>query len=136
MKIYYDLDLQNFGAWSGGKDTLNILTYEQINQLEGIFEDVFADNNEVSETTINDMLWFERDLIADWLGFADWEDLEHHNNADEKVWKVYMVSAYVKELLKTCETEDEAEEFCDDHDWEYTDENEFVWELEIEEEWE
>ena len=28
-------------------------------------------------------MWFERDIIAEWLGFADWEELEHVNNGDE-----------------------------------------------------
>ena len=83
MKIYYDLDLRNFEAWSGGKDTLDELTYDQMERLEDILPDVLGD--EASETELNDLLWFERDQIAEWLGFEDWEQLERVNNGD--VWE-------------------------------------------------
>ena len=32
-----------------------------------------------TETQINDLFWFDSDLIAQWLGFEDFEDLEKHN---------------------------------------------------------
>ena len=81
MKVYYELDLKNFEAWGEAKETLRVLTYDQINQLEAMMEDAFDD--EMSETTLNDFLWFDTDTIAEWLGFEDWEELEHHNNGDE-----------------------------------------------------
>ena len=81
MKVYYELDLKNFQVWGGAKDTFEVLTYGQIRQLEAMMEDAWGD--EVDETSVNDFLWFDRDLIAEWLGFEDWEELEHHNNGDE-----------------------------------------------------
>lgn len=81
MKIYYELDLKNFEAWSGGKDTMTALTYDQIDQLENMLPDVLGD--EVDETELNDLLWFERDRIAEWLGFEGWEHLERVNNGEE-----------------------------------------------------
>ena len=81
MKVYYELDLKNFEAWGGAIETLRVLDYEQINQLESMMEDSFGD--EVSETTVNDFLWFDTDTIAEWLGFGSWEELEHSNNGDE-----------------------------------------------------
>ena len=81
MKVYYELDLKNFPVWAGARDTFEVLTYRQINQLEAMMEEAWGD--EVAETTINEFLWFERDTIAEWLGFEDWEELEHVNNGDE-----------------------------------------------------
>ena len=81
MKVYYELDLINFQSWGGAKDTLATLTYEQIKQLESIMEECWGD--EADETSVNDFLWFDTDVIAEWLGFEDWEELEHHNNGDE-----------------------------------------------------
>lgn len=82
MKIYYELvDLYDFDAWSGGRDTLNVLTREQIEQLQPILEDAYPEGLE--DTALNDLLWFERDWIAELLGFEDWEHLERVNNGEE-----------------------------------------------------
>ena len=81
MKVYYELDLKNFPVWGGAKDTFEVLTYGQIQQLESMMEDCWGDD--VSEADINDFLWHERDAVAEWLGFEDWEELEHCNNGDE-----------------------------------------------------
>lgn len=80
MKLYYELDLKNFKAWSGAVDTLNTLTYDQIEQLEGMLPDILGE--EADETALNDLLWFETDYIAETLGFKNWEHLERVNNGD------------------------------------------------------
>jgi hypothetical protein len=71
----------SFKAWSGGKDTLDVLTYEQANQLENELSDIYPDGLE--ETALNDILWFERDWIAELLGFNSWEHLEAANNGED-----------------------------------------------------
>ena len=38
----------------------------------------------VSDTTINDILWFERDMIAEWCGFSNWEALENGEEEEEE----------------------------------------------------
>lgn len=81
MQIYYELDLYNFEAWSGAKDTLRTLTYEQIQQIESVLSDCYPDG--LDETGLNDILWFETDWIAEMLGFEDWEHLERVNNGEE-----------------------------------------------------
>lgn len=81
MKVWYELDLLHFNPWSGGKDRYDILTSEQLEQLESYFEEIFPDGCEEAE--INDTFWFEEDMIAEYLGFKDWETLEHYNNGDE-----------------------------------------------------
>lgn len=83
MKITKEVSLENFEAWSGGKDTLNELTSSECEQLESILEDVHPDG--MDETELNDILWFERDWIAECLGYKDWEHLErdHAGESDE-----------------------------------------------------
>ena len=80
MKIYYELDLKNFDAWSGAKDTLRTLNYDQIEQLENMLPDILGE--EVSDTTLNDFLWFETDSIAEYLGFRNWAHLERANDGE------------------------------------------------------
>ena len=90
MKITRDISLENFEAWSGGADTLEELTAEECEQLESIIEDLYPDG--MDETQLNDLLWFERDNIAEWLGCRDWEHREryHAGISDEE---------HVRELL-------------------------------------
>lgn len=83
MKITKDVSLENFEAWSGGKDTLNELTSSECEQLESQLEELYPDG--MDETQVNDILWFERDWIAECLGYKNWEHLErdHEGISDE-----------------------------------------------------
>ena len=82
MKITSEISLRNFEGWSGAVDTLNTLTDEQKDALETILEDLYPDG--MDETSLNDLLWFENDTIAEWLGFEDWDDLERKNSGEEE----------------------------------------------------
>lgn len=82
MKIISETSLDRFEAWSGGRDTLNTLIEKDLcDTLEAHIEnDIFINGS--TDTELNDFLWFERDFIAELLGFRDWEDLE--NDGDEE----------------------------------------------------
>ena len=82
MKITSEISLRNFEGWSGAVYTLNTLTDEQKDVLEAILEELYQDG--VDETSLNDILWFENDEIAKWLGFEDWEDLERKNSGEDE----------------------------------------------------
>ena len=81
MKITSEINLRDFEGWSGAVDTLNTLTDEQKDALEANLEELYPDG--MDETGLNDLLWFEEDAIAEWLGFVDWEDLERKNSGEE-----------------------------------------------------
>ena len=83
MKYIVEESLSNFNAWSGGKDTKDELTDEQLDRVEGLIGEMFSDDNPPTDTQINDFLWFERDFIAQHLGFSDWEHLNHDEDEDE-----------------------------------------------------
>jgi len=84
MKYYCEESLENFGAWSGGKDTLYVLIEKgDCASVECLIEELYSEDIP-SETTINDFLWFERDCIAEHLGYADWEDYEYGNHDDDE----------------------------------------------------
>jgi hypothetical protein len=82
MKITSEISLRNFEGWCGAVDTLNTLTDEQKDALEADLEELYPDG--MNETSLNDLLWFENDAIAEWLGFEDWEDLERKNSGEEE----------------------------------------------------
>lgn len=74
MKIYSETSLKNFQFWSGAKDTVKYLTDDELETLESILEmDIFPDG--ASETEINDFFWFEDDMIAELLGYSDFEEI-------------------------------------------------------------
>lgn len=82
MKYIVEESLSNFDAWSGGKDTKDELTEEQLSQVEDFIEELYPDDPP-TQADINDILWFERDAIAQYLGFSDWEHLNQDEDDDD-----------------------------------------------------
>ena len=79
MEYKVECDLDQFDAWSGGKDTLDVLIDKGVcNEVQSFIEEVFCDEIP-TETQINDFLWFERDAIAEHLGYEDWDAFEGAN---------------------------------------------------------
>ena len=74
MKYYTEKSLNNFEFWGGAKDTVEELTWDEIEQIESMLEDCFCDE-EISDTKINDFFWLERDTIAQWLGYSSFDEL-------------------------------------------------------------
>jgi len=51
----------------------------------------------------------------------------------KKQWQVFMVAGSVKHLFMSFDSEDDVERFCESNNYSWLDENEFCWDLEIEE---
>ena len=77
MRIYRDIPLTEFEFWAGAKDTIKYLTDYELEQLEQILEDLCPEG--LSEEQLNDIFWFERDLIAEWLGYEDFDEIMERN---------------------------------------------------------
>ena len=83
MTYTVETSLENFPAWSGGKDTLDVLIEKDLcDTVENILADVLSENP--TDTEINDTLWFSRDEIAEWCGFSSWEALENGEEEEEE----------------------------------------------------
>lgn len=75
MQITYELDLRNFNAWCGARNTLDrIIDEGMCEQFEFILEDLYPDG--MTETDLNDLLWFEPEWIFETLGLNDEEEDE------------------------------------------------------------
>jgi hypothetical protein len=87
MTYTIEESLENFSAWAGGKDTLNTLIENgDCDRVEELIEESFK---HPTATDINDFLWFERDDIASYLGYYDWDSYEHYakwEDGDEVFW--------------------------------------------------
>lgn len=67
MKIYSEISLENFEAWSGAVNTLErIRSAGKCDFLESILEEAYPDG--LSETGLNDILWFEPEWCYEMCG--------------------------------------------------------------------
>ncbi len=74
MLIHTETSLRNFQFWGGGADTAKYLSFSQLDTIENILEDIYISS--ISTTDLNDLFWFEADLLAEWLGYTDFEELQ------------------------------------------------------------
>lgn len=85
MEYKVECDLEQFDAWSGGKDTLDVLIDKGVcDEVQSLIEEMFCDETP-TETAINDFLWFERDTIAHHLGYEDWDAFENGEEIYEDI---------------------------------------------------
>lgn len=102
MYIKTELDLERFEAWSGAVDTLEKIRKEgKCAELEAMLEDLYPDG--MTDTELNDLLWFEPETVYEWLGIRSYDTiLEELNEAKEEL------------ADKKQEYEDEAEGYRED----------------------
>lgn len=76
MDIRQEISLKNFDFWSGARDTRSYLTDDEMDTIEDILSDesMWIDNIP-TDTEINDLFWFEDDIIAEWLGYENFEQI-------------------------------------------------------------
>ena len=88
MTITYELDLNSFQAWSGAKDTLDRIQREgKCAELENILEELYPDG--MTETELNDLLWFDSESVYEWLGIRSEEQIEKEiKEAEEELDEV------------------------------------------------
>ena len=88
MNITYELDLNRFEAWSGAKDTLERIQREgKCEALENILEELYPDG--MTETELNDLLWFDSESVYEWLGIRSESQIEKEiEEAEEELAEV------------------------------------------------
>lgn len=83
MEYKVETSLYNFPAWQPGEDTLNVLKERNDwEAVEELIETTFLETD-VTDEDINDFLWFERDQIAQYLGYSDWDEYEEGEDEEE-----------------------------------------------------
>jgi hypothetical protein len=74
MKVINDnLSLMNFDAWSGAKETKReLIDLSLVDDFEALIDELYPEG--LTDTQLNDILWFERDWIFESLGIETNED--------------------------------------------------------------
>lgn len=104
MKISYELDLDTFEAWSGAVSTLDRIRENNLTrQLENILEELYPDG--MSETELNDLLWFDSDSVYRWLGLLTEEMLRE--KIEEKECEIEDLKFDMEYDIKEAETAEE-----------------------------
>lgn len=75
MKITSEISISDFESWSGAKDTQRrIIEEDKENEFDNLIESLYPDG--LTETQLNDILWFESEWIFESLGISEEEDDE------------------------------------------------------------
>ena len=75
MKVYEELNLRDFNAWSGAIETKNkIIDAGKEEEFEEFIEEIYPDG--LSATKLNDILWFDNEMIIEMLGIQENEEEE------------------------------------------------------------
>lgn len=92
MRVVKEFNLEDFEAWAGGRDTLDTLIEKGlVEKADIIIEQYFNDCGNLeppTETELNDLLWFEREWLAEALGFGSWDELEESKEIYEDMFGV------------------------------------------------
>jgi hypothetical protein len=68
MRVYSEMSLTSFQFWSGAKSNAEKLTYEELEQVDYMLEDIYSEG--MQDTTINDLFWFDFSIVCEWLGYV------------------------------------------------------------------
>jgi len=72
MKLHKETNLLSFDAWSGAKDTkATIIENNKSDDFDYLIEELYPDG--LSETALNDILWFDDAFIFESLGIKEEE---------------------------------------------------------------
>ena len=82
-KISYDLLDGTYKPWSGAVDTWETIEDNGLlEDLDALLEDIYPDG--LSESELNDLLWFDKDWIFEQLGISDGEEfIDDYEEEDE-----------------------------------------------------
>ena len=88
MKITKEMELRDFEPWGGAIEIYGKLKdLDLLDQLEWILEDCYPEG--MSEGTLNDILWFESDWIAEVLGIKTYDQIQVEIEEEEDYLKDY-----------------------------------------------
>lgn len=71
MRIYREEHIRNFEFWQGARDFAEKLTDSQFDIIEDMLNDIYPEG--LDETSLNDIFWFEKDSICEWLGYDSYD---------------------------------------------------------------
>lgn len=86
MKVYREVsDVYDFEFWSGAYDTVKkVIEADKENEFWDFIEEYFGGYDSISETELNDFVWFESDYIYEHIGLTEDGELPEDEEEDEE----------------------------------------------------
>lgn len=75
------VDLRNM-VWEGAADTVEDLSNEELDTIISILDDLYPHGLE--DVELNDIFWFEREWIAEQLGFSSYDEILDRRKEEEE----------------------------------------------------
>ena len=75
------VDVRNM-VWEGAADTVEDLTNEELDTIISILDDLYPRGLE--DVELNDIFWFEREWIAEQLGFDSYDEILERRKEEEE----------------------------------------------------
>lgn len=89
VKTINEYDTNDFynlfeNSWSGARDTLeDIIKAEKEEEFMQYLDEVFCDSDEITDTELNDFIWFGRNTIYESLGLDENGELPKEDEDDD-----------------------------------------------------
>lgn len=82
MRYVHETSLYDFKFWSGAVQRAEKFNRREMDMIESQLEEIYLDD--LTDTEINDLFWFEEDFIAQLAGYKDYETMcEAKEDEDE-----------------------------------------------------
>ena len=65
MKVYTEMSLTRFEFWGGAKDRAKMLTYEELEQIGNVLENIYE---EIKDATINNLFQLSFSQVCESIG--------------------------------------------------------------------
>lgn len=106
MQVLTEFNIRE-DCWGGAKDRIESFTDDLLDQFEEFLESNYHDifSEQPTATDVNDLIWFEDDIYAYWLGFRnaehlwDYCDLIKDGTDGDEIWEDSDGKLYTDELL-------------------------------------
>lgn len=95
--LYKEMSIHDFEPWSGAVNTYERLERNnKLNDLEWSLSEIFG-KDDIEETELNDLLWFEPDTVYEMVGLKTESDIE------EEIEETESEIGYITEYIDTLE---------------------------------
>lgn len=75
MKVYQEIGIRDFEAWSGAVATKElIIKHNKEDEFDALIEELYPDG--IDETKLNDILWFDDEWVLESLNIIEEEENE------------------------------------------------------------
>lgn len=82
MRIYSEVDIDEFEFWEGGKCVADSFSEDDLEVIQNKLEELYPDG--MSDTELNDLFWHDEDFVAGLAGYSSFQKVKEGIKSDEE----------------------------------------------------